>query len=273
MPVVKKNFWREHNESFATALQLDAELHESVHEHDNLSPLHDSSINVTLATRYVPPSVHPVSKSKPVYKLGITFDGNPKNVLSFIEKVEEVAKAHHIPKVDLFESSSKLGVVEPLHIPWNSPVLLVKKSSGEYRFCFDGRKLNDITKHDSYALPRIDRILNQLRDAQFISSVDLRKAFWQVPLDEASKEKTAFSVPGRGLFQFSVMPFGVRNAAQTQARQCEALFGPRFEPHVFTYLDDIFITSSTFEKHVALLYEIKNILKEANCLALPAKRS
>ncbi|KAG5863528.1 hypothetical protein JTB14_028969 [Gonioctena quinquepunctata] len=184
-----------------------------------------------------------------------------------------VAKARHISKVDLFESSSKLGVVEPSHIPWNSPVLLVKKSSGKYRFCFDGRKLNDITKHDSYPFPRIDRILNQLRDAQFISSVDLRKAFWQVPLDEASKEKTAFSVPGRALFQFSVMPFGVRNAARTQARQCDALFGPRFEPHVFTYLDDIIITSSTFEKHVALLYEIKNILKEANCLALPAKRS
>ncbi|KAG5865467.1 hypothetical protein JTB14_009927 [Gonioctena quinquepunctata] len=76
----------------------------------------------------------------------------------------------------------------------------LKKSSGEYRFCFYGRKLDDITKHDSYPPPLIDRTLNQLRDAQFISSVDLRKAFWQVPSDEASKEKTAFSVPGQGLF-------------------------------------------------------------------------
>ncbi|KAG5862035.1 hypothetical protein JTB14_009327 [Gonioctena quinquepunctata] len=96
------------NESFATALQLDSENHESVHEPDNLSPLHNYGINVTLATGYVSPSVHPVSKSIPVYKLGITFDGNPKNVLSFIEKVEEVAKVRHISEVDLFEYSSDL---------------------------------------------------------------------------------------------------------------------------------------------------------------------
>lgn len=158
----------------------------------------------------------------------------------------------------------KLGVVETSHSPWNSPVLLVKKASGEFRFCFDGRKLNEVTKHDSYPLPRIDRILNLLRDAKFISSIDLRKSFWQIPLDESSKEKTAFSVPGRGLFHFNVVPFGLVNAAQTQQRLVDSLFGPKFEPHIFTYLDDIIVTSSTFEEHCSLLYEIIKILKEAN---------
>lgn len=158
----------------------------------------------------------------------------------------------------------KLGVVEPSHSPWNSPVLLVKKATGEYRFCFDGRRLNEITKHDSYPLPRIDRILNLLRDAKFISSIDLRKSFWQIPLDDSSKEKTAFSVPGRGLFHFNTVPFGLVNAAQTQQRLVDALFGPRFEPHIFTYLDDIIVTSSTFEEHCSLLYEIIKVLKDAN---------
>lgn len=158
----------------------------------------------------------------------------------------------------------KLGVVEPSKSPWNSPVLLVKKSSGEYRFCFDGRKLNEVTRHDSYPLPRVDRILSSLRGAKFISSIDLRKAFWQIPLDPDSREKTAFTIPSRGLFHFRVMPFGLCNSAQTQQRLVDALFGPKYEPYVFTYLDDIIITSETFEDHIRLLCEVRDILADAN---------
>lgn len=158
----------------------------------------------------------------------------------------------------------RLGVVESSNSPWCSPVLLVKKKDGSYRFCFDGRPLNELTKHDSYPLPHIDRILNMLRDAKYISSLDLRKAFWQIPLDSASKEKTAFSVVGRGLFQFTTVPFGLCNAAQTQQRLVDAIFGPKFEPKIFTYLDDIIICSTTFEEHLSLLAEVKNRLKEAN---------
>lgn len=140
-------------------------------------------------------------------------------------------------------------IVEPSKSPWCSPVLLVKQGAKDYRFCFDGRKLNGLTKHDSYPLPRIDRILNMLKDAKFISSIDLKKAFWQVPLNESSKEKVAFAVPGRGLFQFKVMPFGLCNSAQTQQRLMDILFGPEFEPYLFVYIDDIIIVTPTFAKH------------------------
>lgn len=157
-----------------------------------------------------------------------------------------------------------LGVVEPSTSPWSSPVLLVKKKTGEYRFCFDGRPLNEVTKHDGYPLPHVDRILNMLRDAKYISSVDLRKSFWQIPLDPASREKTAFSVVGRGQFQFVTMPFGLCNAAQTQQRLVDAIFGPKYEPNIFCYLDDIIICSSTFEEHVQLLGEVRDKLAEAN---------
>lgn len=102
-----------------------------------------------------------------------------------------------------------------------------------------------------------------LTDAKFISSIDLRKAFWQIPLNEESKEKTSFSVPGRGLFEFEVMRFGLCNAAKTQQRLVDTLFGPKYEPRVFSYLDDILITSKTFEEHIQLLSEVKNILKDA----------
>lgn len=157
-----------------------------------------------------------------------------------------------------------LNVVEPSHGSWNSPVLLVKKNSGEYRFCFDGRILNSVTKPDRYPLPRVDRILNMLRDAKYISSIDLRSAFWQIPLDEQSKEKTGFSVPGRGMFQFTVMPFGLSCSAQTLQRLMDAIFGPELEPKVFCYLDDVIITSNTLAEHVKLLETVHGRLKEAN---------
>lgn len=158
----------------------------------------------------------------------------------------------------------KLGVVEPSLSAWNSPVLLVKKKSGEYRFCFDGRRLNSVTKTDAYPLQRVDRILSMLRDAKFISSIDLRKAFWQIPLDSASREKTAFSVAGRGLFHFKVVPFGLKNSAQCQQRLMDAIFGPELEPKVFCYIDDIIVTSSTFEEHIQTLNEVLRRLKAAN---------
>lgn len=158
----------------------------------------------------------------------------------------------------------ELEVVEPSMSEWSSPVLLVKKSNGEFRFCFDGSKLNSVTKRDSYPLPHVDRILNMLKGAKFISSVDLRSAFWQIPLDETSKEKTAFAIPGRGLFHFTVLPFGLSNAAQTQQRLMDAVFGPKLEPNIFVYLDDIIIISSTFEQHIDLLREVAERLREAN---------
>ena len=90
------------------------------------------------------------------------------------------------------------GIISPTSSPWSSPVLMVRKKSGEYRFCFDGRRLNEVTIQDSYPLPRIDVLLSKLSKAKFFSSIDLKSAYWQIPLDAASKPKTAFVVHGRG---------------------------------------------------------------------------
>lgn len=158
----------------------------------------------------------------------------------------------------------ELGVVQPSSSPWASPVVLIKKSSGEYRFCFDGRKLNSVTKRDAYPLPHIDSILSKLTGAQFLSSIDLKAAFWQIPLDANSKEKTAFVIPSRGLYEFNVLPFGLNNAAQTQQRLMDTIFGPSLEPFVFVYLDDLLIATPTFEKHVEVLQQVYGKLHDAN---------
>lgn len=119
-------------------------------------------------------------------------------------------------------------------------MLVKKKYTGKIRFCFDWRKLNVVTKYDTYPVPYISQILNYLQDARFISSIDLKKNFWQISLSEKSCKKTTFTVPGRGLFEFLVLPFGLHNSAQSLQRRLKRIFGPEIEG-VFIYIDDIMI--------------------------------
>lgn len=155
------------------------------------------------------------------------------------------------------------GVIEPSNSPWSSPVLLVKKKDDTYRFCFDGRKLNEVTVKDSYPLPLIDSILKKVGNAKYISSLDLTKAFWNIPLETTSKAKTAFQVHGRGLFQFKVMPFGLCNSAQSLQRLMDAILGPELDPYVFCYLDDIVVVSKDFSEHIEVLLEVHKRLESA----------
>jgi hypothetical protein len=103
------------------------------------------------------------------------------------------------------------GVIEESDSPWSSPIVLVRKKNGELHFCVDYRKLNDVTKKDSFPLPRIDDTLDTLAGANWFSTLNLRSGYWQVDVHPDNKEKTPFST-GQGLWQFTVMPFGLCNA-------------------------------------------------------------
>ena len=164
------------------------------------------------------------------------------------------------------EEMLKLGVIERSSSPWSSPVCLAKKKDGTFRFCIDFRKINELSKKDSYPLPLINSILDRLRNTRFVSSIDIKSAFWQVPLTESSREYTAFTVPGRGLFQFRRMPFGLSNAPATWQRIVDTIFGPELEPNVMVYLDDIIITSSSFPEHLELLGVVFDRLRESGLI-------
>lgn len=145
------------------------------------------------------------------------------------------------------------------------PSTLTSKKKGDLRFRLDSRKLNAVTKKDAYSLPYIADILDNLRDAKYLTSLDLSKSFWQILIKEEDRCKTAFYKPSRGTYQFKCMPFGLTNALATQQRLVDILFyGPEFEHMVFVYIDDIIIVSPTFDKHISLLKRVLNKLKMAN---------
>ncbi|CAM5127231.1 unnamed protein product [Eretmochelys imbricata] len=100
----------------------------------------------------------------------------------------------------------QMGVICPSESAWASPVVLVPKPDREIRFCMDYRKLNAVTRPDNYPMPRTDELLEKLGWAQFISTLDLTKGYWQVPLDESAKERSAF-ITHLGLYEFNVLPF------------------------------------------------------------------
>lgn len=167
--------------------------------------------------------------------------------------------------VEQLDEMLKEDVVEPCESPWSSPVLVTPKKNGELRFCLDSRKLNAVTKKDAYSLPYMAEILDNLRDARYLSSIDLSKSFWQILIREEDRQKTAFYIPSRGTFQFKAMAFGLTNASATQQRLVDTLFyGPEFEHRVFVFIDDVIIASNTFEQHVSLLTRVFDKLKTAN---------
>ena len=145
-------------------------------------------------------------------------------------------------------------VIRRSNSPWSFPVVIVDKKDGTKRFCVDFRKLNQVTKKNSYPLPLIDDILALLGKAKFFTSLDLKSGYWQVLMDEKDKEKTAFACH-RGLFEFNVMPFGLSNApAVFQELMSIVLNG--CNAFAIAYLDDILIFSETFDEHMLHLNTI-----------------
>jgi hypothetical protein len=117
-------------------------------------------------------------------------------------------------------------IIGPSMSPWSSNIVLVKKKDNSLRFCIDFRQLNDCTIKDSHPLPRIDDTLDALSGSKYYSTLDLKSGYWQVGLVAEDKLKTAFSYPGEGLWQFTVMIFGLCNAPATFERLIERVLSP-----------------------------------------------
>ncbi|MBJ5594241.1 RNA-directed DNA polymerase, partial [Salmonella enterica subsp. enterica serovar Typhimurium] len=168
----------------------------------------------------------------------------------------------------LIDEMKRQDVIEPSSNPWASPVVLVRKKDGSTRFWVDYRRLNDITKKDSYPLPRIDDTLDRLSGAEWFSTLDLRSGYWQVSVHPDDKEKTAFTT-GSGLWQFKVGPFVLCNAPATFERLMERTLVGLAPEICMVYIDDIIFTGKTFEQHLSNLKTVLSRLRTAGLKLSP----
>ena len=160
----------------------------------------------------------------------------------------------------------RAGLIEVSRSPWASPIVLVPKKNRSLRLCVDYRKLNAVTHPDPFPMPRVE---DRLAGAKYITTLDLTKGYWQVPVEEGSREKTAFTTPF-GKYQFSVMPFGLVEAPATFQRLMNSLVGD-LSSHVGDYIDDLVIFSKTWEDHLTQLHEVLCRLGGANLTVKKSK--
>lgn len=153
-------------------------------------------------------------------------------------------------------------VVRQSTSPWASPVVLVRKKDNTWRFCVDYRKLNKVTKKDTYPLPRIDDALDTLEGSKYFSSLDMKSGYWQIEVDHRDREKTAFVTPD-GLFEFQVMPFGLCNAPATFERMIDNVLGKLKWTSCLCYLDDIVVFGKSFPEHNLRLERVLACLGQA----------
>ena len=161
------------------------------------------------------------------------------------QRVRRYPAARREEERQLVEDMLAIGIIQESNSAWSSPTVLVKKKDGTTRFCIDYRRLNQATKVDAYPLPHIEDSLNTLGGARFFCSLDLASGYWQVEMDAADREKTAFVTQG-GLYEFRVMPFVLVNAPATFERLMERVLRGIAWSECLVYLDDILVFGPDF---------------------------
>ena len=163
------------------------------------------------------------------------------------------------------------GIIRKSRSPWASNVVLVRKKDGSLRMCVDYRQLNERTIKDSYALPRIEEILEALSGNKFFTVLDMKSGYHQVEVDEEHKARTAFTVGPLGFYEQNRMPFGLANSPATYQRMMEECLVDLNRRYCFIYLDDVIIFSDNFEEHLRRLELVLKRFEEAG-LKLSAKK-
>ena len=142
------------------------------------------------------------------------------------------------------------GSIRPSQSAWYNAAMLVRKKDDGLHFCINFQCLNACMKKDSYPLPRIQEALESLVGTGHFSCLDLKSEFWQIKMDEASNQYTAFTVGNLGFFKCDRIPFRLCNALATFQWLMQNCMGELNFIDCLIYLDDLIVFLRTAEEHL-----------------------
>jgi len=172
----------------------------------------------------------------------------------------------------MIDELSQAGIIRPSTSPYCSPVLLVKKKTGDLRLTLDFRALNAQTVKSVYPLPLISELFDALYGSSFFSLYDLHSAFYQLAMHPNDMHKTSF-VTHNSQWEFTRMPMGISGAPSSYSRLMEIILKPVLRKHTLVYIDDILIYSNSFEEHLKHTEEVFQILLRNGLRLKPGKCS
>lgn len=164
---------------------------------------------------------------------------------------------------EMIDEMLKAGIIRESNSQFASPIIIVKKKTGDKRLCVDFRALNRKTIKEHYPLPRIDDQLDNLAGYKYFTTLDLASGYYQVPIAETSKHKTAFVTP-EGQYEFNRMPFGLANAPAVFQRIVNKVLGKSRFGTAMAYMDDIIIPSKTVKEGLEKLTVVLSLLQQSS---------